>query len=108
MRRILNLATLTIALLLAATFISSRATASPSGDARRALNRVLPDLNLTGVTINDAIEFLRDVSGTNVHVNWPALEAVGVSKETPVNVRLRNVSLRKVLTLVLNESSAGT
>jgi hypothetical protein len=96
------------ALFIVSVVCASNAVASPSGDARRALNRVLPDLNLTGVTLNDAIEFLRDVSGTNLHVNWPALEAVGVSKETPINVRLRHVSLRKVLTLVLNESSSGT
>jgi len=84
-----------------------KAKASPSGDARRALNLVLPDVNLTGVTLNDSLEFLRDISNVNLHVNWPALEAAGVSKETPVNVRLRNVALRKVLGLVLNESSAG-
>jgi hypothetical protein len=106
-RRILNLATLAFALLLTAPVLSSKATASPSADARRALNRVLPDLNLTGVSINDALEFLRDISGANLHVNWNALEAAGVSKETPVNIRLRNVSMRKVLTLLLNESSAG-
>jgi hypothetical protein len=82
------------ALFVVSVVCASNASASPSGDARRALNRVLPELNLTGVTINDAIEFLRDVSGTNMHVNWPALEAVGVSKETPVNFRLRYVSLR--------------
>lgn len=96
------------ALFVVSVVCASNTIASPSGDARRALNRVLPELNLTGVTLNDAVEFLRDVSGTNMHVNWPALEAVGVSKESPINFRLRNVSLRKVLTLVLNESSAGT
>ena len=67
----------------------------------------MPSLNLAGVTLNDAIDFLRDISNANFHVNWPALEAIGVSKQTPVNIRLRNVSMRKVLTLLLSESDAG-
>jgi len=67
----------------------------------------VPDVNLTGVSLSDALEFLRDISNANLHINWPALEAAGVDKTTPVNVRLRNVSLRKVLGLVLSESSAG-
>ncbi len=80
---------------------------SPSASARHALNVMTPDLNLTGVTLNDALEFIRDVATTNVHVNWPALEAAGVSKETPVNIRLHRVALRKVLGLLLAESSSG-
>ena len=75
--------------------------------ARQALNIVLPDLNFAGVAFGDAIDFLRDVSGANVHVNWQALEAVGVGRDTTINLRLRNVSLRKVLELVLREAGSG-
>src|SRR5688572_20161461 len=74
---------------------------------RTALARVVPDLDLTGVTLNDAIEFLRDVSGANIHVNWPALEAAGVGKDAQVNLHLRNTSLRKVLQLILREAGTG-
>ena len=102
------LSTLTLALIALAVALPWRnAQATPSGDARRALNTVLPELNLAGVTLADALEFARDVSSANIHVNWPALEAAGVSKDTPVNVRVRNVSLRKVLNLVLSESGSG-
>src|SRR5256885_10231272 len=76
--------------------------------ARLALNRTLPTLNFSGVTFGDAIEFLRDVSGANIHVDWRALEAAGIGKDAVVNVRLRSVSLRKVLTLLLNEAGGGT
>jgi hypothetical protein len=74
---------------------------------RQALNMVLPELNFTGVTLADAIDFMRDVSGANMHVNWPALEAAGIGKDTTINLRLRNVSLRKVLQLTLREAGAG-
>jgi hypothetical protein len=74
---------------------------------RAALNTVLPDLNFTGVTIADAIDFLRDVSGANIHVNWQALEAVGVGQDTTINLRMRNVPLRKVLQMILREAGSG-
>src|SRR4051794_26247153 len=76
--------------------------------AKRALNSVLPATNLDNVSLNDAIDFLRDVSGANIHVNWRALEGIGVGKDTQVNVRLRSVPLRKVLDLVISEAGAGT
>ena len=69
---------------------------------------VLPATNLDNVSVNDAIDFLRDVSGANIHVNWRALEEVGVGKDAQVNVRLRSVNLRKVLDLVLEEAGGGT
>ncbi|QOV88935.1 hypothetical protein [Humisphaera borealis] len=78
------------------------------GVAKGAMSRRLPDVKLQNVSLGDAIEFIRDVSGANVTVNWRALEAAGVSKETPINVRLNGVSLRKVLATVLNEAGAGT
>jgi hypothetical protein len=74
---------------------------------RSALDRNLPQMNFTGVALKDAIDFLRDVSGLNIHVNWKALEVAGVAADTPINVKLRDVSIRKVLTLVLNEASGG-
>lgn len=89
------------------TEVSAQSRVS-QGVAKAALSRRLPDVKLQNVSLSDAIEFLRDVSGANVVVNWRALEASGVTKETPVNVRLNGVSLRKVLSTVLNEAGAGT
>src|SRR5262245_52699377 len=75
---------------------------------RIALNRNLPTLNFSGVALGDAIDFLRDVSNANIHVDWRALEAAGVGKDTVVNMRLRSVSMRKALTLLLNEAGGGS
>jgi len=74
---------------------------------RAALNMTLPDLNFTGVTLADAIDFMRDVSGCKILVNWQALEASGVGRDTLINLRLRNVPLRKVLELTLREAGSG-
>jgi hypothetical protein len=104
MRRSTNLVVVLSCLLLS---LSIRSFAADSVPARAALNRNLPELNFSGVAFSDAIDFLRDVSGTNIHVDWRALEVAGVGKDTVVNLRLRSVSMRKILTLLLNEAAGG-
>jgi len=81
------------------------ATAAPT--ARGALNQALPTVDFSGIAFGDAVEFIRDVSGANMHVDWKALETAGVGKDVPINLRLRNVQLRKALTLVLREAGGG-
>ncbi len=97
--------TLSLVVILAALLAVT--SPAPAASARAALNRVLPDLNFAGVTLADAIDFLRDVSGANIHVNWQALESVGVGRDAVVNLRMRNVPLRKVLQLALREAGTG-
>jgi len=87
--------------------MASTSASAAEVSARRVLNNVLPDVKFDNVSISDAIDFLRDVSAANIHVNWRALEEVGVGKDTTVNVRLRSVSLRKILSMVLNEAGTG-
>ena len=89
--------------------ISSHAFAATGQQAvaSQSLNRQLPEVKFTGSTLKDSFDFLRDVSGANIHVNWRALEAAGVTGDTQVNVRLREVPLHKVLTVLLNEAGVG-
>jgi uncharacterized membrane protein YgcG len=89
--------------------ISSHAFAATGQQAfaSQSLNRQLPEVKFTGSTLKDSFDFLRDVSGANIHVNWRALEAAGVTGDTQVNVRLRDVPLHKVLTVLLNEAGVG-
>ena len=51
---------------------------------------------------------LRDITQTNIFVNWRALEAAGVDKNAPVTTRLRDVKFSKVLRTVLDEVGGGT
>jgi hypothetical protein len=81
--------------------------AGGSAGARAALARSLPDAKFTNVPLSDALEFLRDVSGANIVVDWKSLEAVNVGKDTQINVNVKWVKLSKVLSLVLNEAGPG-
>lgn len=100
MRRTTILAGLALSLVLC----SSAFSASP---VRRQLEQRLPELKFQSVTLGDAIEFLRDVSGANLTVNWKALEGAGVTRDTAINMHLAGISLRKSLELILNDAAGG-
>lgn len=85
----------------------ARGSTSKNAAASNALDVVQPDLKFTNISLADGIEFLRDTSGANIVVDWRSLEAVNVTRETLINVRLRNVSLRKALNVMLAEAGAG-
>lgn len=55
----------------------------------------------------DTIEFFRSCSGLNIHVNWKALELSGVAKDTPVTLKVNNISLGKALSLTIEQLNAG-
>lgn len=76
--------------------------------ARVALSRKVPALNFDGVALTDAMDFLRDLTTANIHVNWKAIEATGVGKDTLVNLRVRDLRLNKILTLILNDAGGGS
>lgn len=57
--------------------------------------------------LKDVVAFLRDFSGVNFHVNWRALETTGITRQTPVTVKAKNISIARVLDLVTDQLSAG-
>jgi hypothetical protein len=82
-------------------------SAAEKSTARAALELRLPEAKLTNIALSDALQFLRDVSGTNINVDWKALEAINVGKDTQINVSLRDVRFSKVLSLILEEAAPG-
>ncbi len=86
------------------------APAKPSRESvqtRSTLGRIVPSVDFANVTFQDAIVFLQDLTGANLHVNWKAIEATGVAKDTVISMKLRHVSLRRVLGLLLTEAAGG-
>jgi hypothetical protein len=94
-----------VAGIFALLLLASHATAAST--ARAALEKRLPDAKLTNVTLADAIDFLRDIGGANIIVDWKALDALNISRETQINLNLHSVRLAKVLSLVLSEAAPG-
>ncbi|HEY2589474.1 MAG TPA: hypothetical protein VGI81_27255 [Tepidisphaeraceae bacterium] len=100
-------ALLTLAALGLSTVFIAAAPARADGTVSRQLSSRLPELNFQGVTFGDALDFIRDVSGANITVNWKALEGAGITKDAQVNMHLTSISLRKALQMLLTEASGG-
>lgn len=71
------------------------------------LDRQLPELTFDAVGFSDVIDFLRDVSGANLFVNWKSLEAAGIDRNTPVSARLRNIKFSKAMSIILDSVGGG-
>jgi len=57
----------------------------------------------TRTPLEDVIDYLRRLSGVNMHVNWGSLELIGVDRDTSITLRVSGVSLRQVLDLVTDQ-----
>jgi hypothetical protein len=75
--------------------------------ARSALVKRLPEVKFKEIAFTDAMEFFRDTSGANLWVDWKALEEIGVSRETPVAVDLRQTPMRVALRTTLESAAPG-
>jgi len=77
--------------------------------ARSKLMTRVAALDFVGTPFGDAIEFLRTVSGANIHVNWRALENSGIDETTEVKkIQLRDVTAEKALQVLLEEVDPPT
>jgi len=74
-------------------------------ELRGKIDKHLPDLRFRDNSLSDAIDFLRDITGADIYVDWKSLKEAGISKDAPVNVQLRDLSLRDTLDLIFNEVS---
>ncbi len=86
------------------SFMPSWSQAAPS--ATRALSRELDQVKLDAIPLGEVVTLLTDATGANFHINWKALQAVGVDRTTAVTLHLRHVTVRKTLSLMLEQLSA--
>ncbi len=53
----------------------------------------------------DVLAFVESIAGVNMDIDWVSLEDVGVDRETPVSLRLNNVTIETALNRVLEKVS---
>ncbi len=90
---------------------SSPATGAvaPQAEVTRAkLDKRAAWIQFDNTRFADVIEFLRNASGANILVNWRAIEAAGVGRNTPINARLRDARISHVLDTVLRKAGGET
>lgn len=90
--------------------LSQFQTGSEESEVNRATRvqlRQPTQVNFEGIQLGLVIDYLRNITGLNFYVNWPALEAAGVSQDTPINLQLSNVPAEQALKLVLQQAGAS-
>ena len=65
------------------------------------------EFNFSETPLGMAMDFLRDVSGQNFHVNWRSLEASGITKDTPITLKARGISVARALDLITGQLNVG-
>jgi hypothetical protein len=73
----------------------------------KAMDMKLQRLHLDAEEFSDVLLFLRDVTGVNMVVEWPALRKVRVHRDTTVSLDLRAPTFRWVLDFVLDDLGAS-
>jgi len=123
MRRIAAPVFVVVALLVFPLFAAAQATTRPASatpakpqaatpapaamsavETKRALATRLPATKLENVRLEDAMQYLQDSSGANIHVNWRALETVNITREMTISLKLQSLPLRQLLRFVLAEA----
>jgi hypothetical protein len=65
------------------------------------LFRTLPQVIFKGNSLSDVIDFMRDATGTNIFVDWPALDAAGVPRDAAVTYKAIKAPFGASLTAIL-------
>ena len=76
-------------------------------ELEKLLRKRIPEVRLEGTPLSDVIDFFRDTTGANIFVNWKVLEGVGIDRNAPVTLHLRDVTLDMVLRLILANVGDG-
>jgi hypothetical protein len=80
---------------------ASPASKPVKGSAERAMKKEIPEVKLQKVKLTSAIDFVRDVTGANIFVNWRVLDEAGVNKDATLSVMVTHKSAGEVLGLIL-------
>jgi hypothetical protein len=82
--------------------------AEPSKKVAAALSKHLPELRFDGVALDDQLDFVRDVTGLNIIVDWNALVRVGITPKAPGTVQLKDVEIKEAISAMLAQVSTPT
>ncbi len=73
---------------------------SEDATLQAALDKHLEKVTFNANSFADVIDYLRDQTGTNIYVDWAALERASISRDAPVTTRLRDIKFSKALELI--------
>ena len=65
--------------------------------AEQVLASILPEMNFNAIAVGDALEFLGNVTKSDIAVDWEELKKAGVEKTTPLTLRVQNQKVSEML-----------
>jgi hypothetical protein len=80
--------------------------AKPEDPIHAALQKKANDVSFENLPLEQVIEWITEITGVNTHVQWQALENAGIARDAVVSLRVKNVSIERVLRLVLDDLGA--
>src|SRR6185437_14579172 len=79
------------------------AAASDDSNSDEVLDRMIPDLNLDSIPLEDAFSQLAEATHANILVRWRDLKEASIESSQKIRLHLWNVSLRTALRVILAE-----
>ncbi|MBK9127329.1 MAG: hypothetical protein IPM13_05970 [Phycisphaerales bacterium] len=73
----------------------------------RLLDTVIPEVRFDQVPFEQAVQFLQDMTQTNISVRWEKLKEAGVQQDVPISVLAKNQRFSVVLWMVLNYAAGS-
>ena len=89
------------------TIVSDEQIEQANRAATTMLQKILPEVKFDNQALSDVIDFYRDVTNSNIVVNWRALEEAGVEQSTAVSLRLKDTRFETALSATLRQIGAS-
>ena len=80
--------------------------ARPTNLAVKAMNMVIEDAVFEDLTFEEFVEWLGRTTKANVVVRWKVLEKEGIERDQPINLKEKNIPIRKLLPMVFEQLTA--
>lgn len=86
---------------------ADKKTRRPRGLAFKALRTIIDDATIKDMTLEEFAEWIERTTKANVVVKWKVLEEAGVEPDTMINLKLKEVTIRKLLQLAFQQVTEG-
>lgn len=96
------LAITTAALLGSAAMAQERAP--QTSNILAVLDQKMPEITFEDTAFEQVMDYLQELTGLNIVVRWPILEASNIEREKPITVNARNLRFSQILWMVMNEA----
>ncbi len=85
------------------TLVTDPQIEAANAAALAALHKKFPEIKFDGIAFADVLDYFRKTSGMNVVGNWRSLEAVGIDRNAPVTLHLKDVTFETVMSSVIHQ-----